>query len=193
MYNLLLAMPLSLIRMSTFSLVGSVIPTTAAGSLFAGFMSVANLATSFGYQSGSWLYEHGMNFGFVRGLQSALFGIPGKAGDELSVNMLVLINSVAFVLSFVCVHVLPDRRATQATEDAEEAHPGPERWRVLDAGIKRSLDVAFIGGGLALCGGMVFYGDFDPISAGLICFFSVTLLRKAVLDTLLRRVQLKPA
>lgn len=186
-YSALLAAPLSLIRMSTFSLVGSVIPTSAAGSLFAGFMSVANLATSFGYQSGSWLYEHGLSFGPLRALQSGLFGVSGKAGDTLSVNMLILINSLAFVLSFVCVHVLPDRRATQATGASEEDHPGPERWHVLDPALRRGLDIAAVAGGVALVGGLVFVADFEPISACLITFFSVTLMRKAVLDTLLRR------
>jgi len=187
LYNAALQAPLSLIRMSTFSLVGSVIPTSAAGSLFAGFMSVANLATSFGYQSGSWLYEHGMSFGPLRALQAALFGVPGSAGDTLSVNMLILINSVAFVLSFVCVHVLPDRRSTQATEDSEDAHPGPERWQVLDPGLRRGLDVVALLVGVGLVGGLYFAWDFEPISACLITFFSVTMLRKALLDTLLRR------
>ena len=57
-YNAVLALVTALIRMSTFSLVGAIIPVAAAGSLFAGFMSVANLAYSFCYSSGSWLYEH---------------------------------------------------------------------------------------------------------------------------------------
>jgi MFS family permease len=189
LYSALLAAPLSLIRMSTFSLVGSVVPTAAAGSLFAGFMSVANLGTSFGYQSGSWLYEHGLELGPIRALQSGLFGVPGKAGDELSVSMLLLINSLAFLLSFVCVHVLPDRRATQATEVTEEQHVGPERWHVLDVGLRRALNVAALGAGTALLGSLVFLLGFEPISAVLITFFSVTMLRKFTLDALLRRVQ----
>jgi len=189
-YTALQAVPLSLIRMSTFSLVGSVIPTSAAGSLFAGFMSVANLATSIGYQSGSWLYEHGMSVGWLRALQASLFGVSGSPTDTLSVNMLVLINSLAFVLSFVCVHVLPDRHATQASDGSEEAHPGPERWRLLSSGVRRGLDVAAVLGGVSLAASLVFVWDFEPISACLITFFSVTMLRKALLDTLLRRAQL---
>ncbi|MEO8178472.1 MAG: hypothetical protein ABI895_06525 [Deltaproteobacteria bacterium] len=188
-YSALQAVPLSLIRMSTFSLVGSVIPTSAAGSLFAGFMSVANLATSFGYQSGSWLYEHGMSVGWLRALQASLFGVPGSPKDTLSVNMLVLINSLAFVLSFVCVHVLPDRRATQSTDGNEDTHPGPERWHVLRPGVRRGMDVGALVGGVALVGSLIFVWEFEPISACLITFFSVTLLRKALLDTLLRRAQ----
>jgi MFS family permease len=186
-YSALLAVPMSLIRMSTFSLVGSVIPTAAAGSLFAGFMSVANLATSFGYQSGSWLYEHGLAFGFIRDLQGSLFHEPAKAGDELSVNMLILINSLAFVLSFVCVHVLPDRHATQVTEEDEDTQPGPERWNVLEPGLRRGIDIATVVGGLAFVAVMIWPLDLEPISACLIGFFSSTMLRKLTLDLLLRR------
>ena len=43
--------------MSTFSLVGAVVPVAAAGSLFAGFMSVTNLGYTFSYASGAWLYD----------------------------------------------------------------------------------------------------------------------------------------
>lgn len=186
-YSALLAVPVSLIRMSTFSLVGSVIPTAAAGSLFAGFMSVANLAYAFGYGSGAWLYEHGMGFAPLRELQASLFGLPGKAGDELSVNMLILINSLAFVLGFVCVHVLPDRRATQATEEDEEVHPGPERWNVLEPGLRRGIDVVAVVGGLASVAVLIWQLDLEPISACLIAFFGWTMLRKLTLDALLRR------
>lgn len=189
LYSALLTAPLSLIRMSTFSLVGSVVPTAAAGSLFAGFMSIANLGTSFGYQSGSWLYEHGLEFSALRSLQAALFGVESKAGDELSVSMLLLINSLAFLVSFACVHVLPDRRATQATEVTEEHHPGPERWHALQAGLRRALDVAAVGTGIALLGSLWLLLELEPISAVLITFFSVTMLRKLALDTLLRRAQ----
>jgi hypothetical protein len=173
--------------MSTFSLVGSVIPTAAAGSLFAGFMSVANLAYAFGYGSGAWLYEHGMGIAPIRDLQASLFGLPGKAGDELSVNMLILINSLAYLLSFVCVHVLPDRRATQATEQDEEVHPGPERWHVLTPGLRRAIDAATIVAGLAFVALMISLWDLEPISACLIGFFGFTMLRKLTLDALLRR------
>lgn len=188
-YSALLTAPLSLIRMSTFSLVGSVVPTAAAGSLFAGFMSIANLGTSFGYQSGSWLYEHGLELGAVRSLQAWLFGVDGKAGDEMSVSMLLLINSLAFLISFACVHVLPDRRATQATEATEEQHAGPERWHVLDASVRRALNLAALGAGIGLLGSLWFVVGLEPISAVLITFFTVTLLRKLALDALLRRAQ----
>jgi hypothetical protein len=189
LYSALLTAPLSLIRMSTFSLVGSVVPTAAAGSLFAGFMSIANLGTSFGYQSGAWLYEHGLEFGALRSLESSLFGIQGKPGGELSVSMLLLINSLAYLLSFACVHVLPDRRATQATEITEEHHPGPERWHVLNASIRRALNVGALGAGIALLGSLWLLLGFEPISAVLITFFSITMLRKLTLDALLRRAQ----
>ncbi|HVZ32097.1 MAG TPA: hypothetical protein VG963_06720, partial [Polyangiaceae bacterium] len=140
-YSAFLALGLSLTRMSTLSLVGAVIPTAAAGSLFAGFMSVTNLAYAFGYSSGSWLYDHGTQWGWLRAVQATLFGLPSRAGDSLSINMLILINSLAFLSSFVCVHVLPDRRATGATEQTEATHPGPERWLVLPVRLRHGVNV----------------------------------------------------
>ncbi len=185
-FNGLLAVGVSLIRMSTFSLVGAVIPVAAAGSLFAGFMSVSNLAYSFSYSSGAWLYTHGLEFSVLRGLQSALFGIPGVAGGELSINMLILIGSLAYLLSFVTVHLLPDRKQTLATEVDEQVLPGPERWQLLPAGWKRSVDL----GSLVLAVGFglvaVLGWKFDVVSTALIAFFGVTMVRKAVLDLLLR-------
>lgn len=185
-YNGLLAIGVSLIRMSTFSLVGAVIPVAAAGSLFAGFMSVANLAYSFSYASGAWLYTHGLEFGFLRTLQAALFGIPGQAGGELSINMLILIGSLAYLLSFATVHLLPDRRRTLATEVEEERHEGPERWRALRPAWKRGIDLAALVLGLAFGVTAVWRWEFDVVSAALLAFFGLTMLRKAVLDGMLR-------
>jgi len=186
-YNAVLAVGVSLVRMSTFSLVGAVIPVAAAGSLFAGFMSVSNLAYSFCYSSGAWLYDHGMNYGLLRGVQAALFGLPGQAGEPLSVNMLILAGSAAYLLSFVAVHLLPDRRQTLATEVTEEAHAGPERWDVLGAGLRRSVNVATLAGGAAFLAVALFAWKLDAISAVMSAFFGFTLLRKLVLDGLLRR------
>lgn len=140
-YNAVLAVGLSLIRMGTFSLVGAVVPVAAAGSLFAGFMSVNNLAYSMSYASGAWLYEHGLEFGFLRAVQEELFAEPAARGGELSVKMLILINALAYLVSFAAVHVLPDRRQTLATGADEAAYPGPERWNVLDARLRRAVDV----------------------------------------------------
>ena len=58
---------MQLVRMSTFSVVGAVMPVAAAGSLFAGIMSVTNLGLHGSYSSGAWLYAHGMEVGAVRG------------------------------------------------------------------------------------------------------------------------------
>jgi MFS family permease len=212
-YNFLLSIAASIIRMSTFSLVGAVIPVAAAGSLFAGFMSVANLAYSFCYASGAWLYTHGMDFGFLRGIQDTVFGISGKPGDELSISMLILIGSLAYLLSFIATRMLPDRRQTIQGVDEEEAHEGPDRWLALPAGLKKSVDRAalalgaflflfftwhfFAGLGwfqrlqesLDLWAQPGFGAGFDPVSALLICFFGVTFLRKILLDRLLKRQQ----
>jgi MFS family permease len=184
-YNGLLAIAASLIRMSTFSVVGAVIPSSAAGSLFAGFMSVANLAYSTSYSSGAWLYEHGTELGPLRGIQQALFGVASKPGDTLSINTLILINSLAYVLSFVCVHVLPDRRQTLDAE-AQEGYEGPERWRVLEQRRKRGVDVGAVAlGGLALA--LLLFWGLDVVSSTLLAFFVMTGLRKVLLDTWLAR------
>lgn len=209
-YNFLLSIAASIIRMSTFSLVGAVIPVAAAGSLFAGFMSVANLAYSFCYASGAWLYTNGMNFGFLRSIQEAVFGLSGKPGDELSISMLILIGSLAYLLSFVATRMLPDKRQTVQGVDEEESQAGPERWLALPGGLKKAVDRAslalgaflflfftwhfFAGLGwflrlqeaLDLWAQPGFGAGFDPVSALLICFFGITFLRKLTLDKLLR-------
>lgn len=179
----------AMIAMSTFSLVGAVVPTTAAGSLFAGFMSVSNLAYSFSYASGAWLYDHGLEFGFLRSLQQRLFGIAGEPGQHMSVNMLILASSVTFLTSFLCVHVLPDRRATLANEATEEAHPGPERWSLLPDSLRQGINIATVVVGLAALYLFYFVAHFELIAAVLVTFFGATLLRKATLDTALRRAQ----
>jgi hypothetical protein len=186
-YNALLAVGIALIRMGTFSLVGAVIPAAAAGSLFAGFMSVSNLAYSFCYSSGAWLYEHGMEFGILRSLQASLFRIPGTAGDELSVSMLILVGSLAYLLSFVAVHLLPDRTQTLVTEVADTKAGGPERWAVLGASRLRTVNVAALAGGVGFFLAAMLRWKFDAISSAMLAFFGVAMLRKAVLDFLLRR------
>jgi MFS family permease len=188
-YSFLLAIPASSIRMSTFSVVGAVIPPSAAGSLFAGFMSVANLAYSMSYASGAWLYENGTGVGLLRSVQQAVFGIGSKPGESLSVNMLILIGSLAYLTSFVCVHVLPDRRQT-LDADAQQGYRGPERWSSLAAGTKRGTDVAALALGAVLLGTLL-YWELDPVSSTLIAFFVTTGLRKLALDALL--AQREPA
>lgn len=185
--NFVFAIAASLIRMSTFSLVGAVIPVAAAGSLFAGFMSVANLAYSFSYSSGAWLYEHGMGFAPLRSVQEAIFGIAGGPGDELSISMLILIGSVAYVLSFAAIRFIPDVRQTRSTGAEADRWPGPERWRALPAGTKKTVDGIALVAGLALTLGGWFALGMDPVSPVLISFFGVVMIRQAVLDFLLRR------
>ena len=211
-FNFLLSVAASVIRMSTFSLVGAVIPVAAAGSLFAGFMSVANLAYSFSYASGAWLYTNGMDYGFLRGLQERVFGIAGQPGDSLSISMLILIGSLAYLLSFAAAHMLPDRRQTLAGVEEEEAQEGPARWLRLPPLHKRWVDaVALVLGALTLwwCSyqwwgglGWVKHGlarldlhvlphvglGMDAVSATLLAFFGVTFLRKMLLDAMLRRL-----
>lgn len=185
-YNFALSIILSIVQMSTFSLVGAVIPVAAAGSLFAGFMSVANLAYSFSYSSGAWLYTHGPEWGWLHGLDRGLFGTTEV--KHLSISMLLLINSLAFFLSFLCVHLLPNQRETAATEEDATSHPGPERWlRLPQSGVRIvNLSSVTLGGGLLVL--LVLVSGIDAISALLISFFLVTILRKQLLDAWLQRV-----
>ena len=128
--------------MSTFSVAGAVIPVAAAGSLFAGMMSVNNLAYSASYNSGAWLYAHGMELGVVRAVQNALFGIGGVAGQPLSMQMLILIGSAAYLVSFALLPVLPDRRATLAKTVDEPGAAGPDA--ALPARLRVAVDVGAV-------------------------------------------------
>lgn len=186
-YNFLMAALAGLIRMSTFSLVGAVIPVAAAGSLFAGFMSVANLAYSFSYSSGAWLYENGLAFPVMRGLQESVFGIPAVEGGSLSIQMLILIGSLAYLLSFLASHMLPDLKRTTTGHVEDNGDIGAQQHRQLPAGVRTPVN------GLALALGL---GAFlwawlslgqNPISAALLSFFLLTFLRKLVLDASWRR------
>ncbi len=188
-YNLLIAIGIALVRMSTFSLVGAVIPAAAAGSLFAGFMSVSNLAYSFSYSSGAWLYDHGMDFRLLRGIQSALFGLPGSPGSEMSIQMLILLGSLAYFLSFAAVHLLPDRRQTLATEVSEETFEGPGRWRILGGRALRAVNISAIAAGTAAFFVSLLAWGLDPVSALMSSFFGTAILRQAALDLLLRRAR----
>lgn len=188
-YSFFQSTAISMIAMSTFSLVGAVVPTTAAGSLFAGFMSVSNLAYSFSYASGAWLYDHGLEFGVLRRLQHLLFGIEGQIGEHLSVKMLILATSVSFFASFLCVHVLPDRKGTLTNEATEESHPGPERWTVLPTRLRSLVNSGACVLGVLAFGVFYFVAHFEFIAAALATFFGATLIRKTTLDVALRRVR----
>jgi len=180
-----LAAAASLFAMSTMSLVGAVIPPAAAGSLFAGFMSVTNLAYSASYGSGGWLYDHGMSLAPLRGLQEALFGIGGAPTDKLSLNVLILIGSVAYFASFVAVHLLPDRAATLSSDGSTAA--GPERWLVLPAGLRRAVDGGALAVGAATLAWLLVRWKMNVVSSVLLTFLGVCLVRKTILDALLRR------
>jgi MFS family permease len=186
-YNCLMSMAISIIRMSTFSLIGAVIPVAAAGSLFAAFTSVSDLAISFSYAGGAWLFENGLNFDFVRIIQAAVFNIPGQAGEKLSISMLILVGSLAYLFSLLVVHKLPSRKQTKLSA-VEEKMEGPERWLILgDAFLKRAnrLSLLFGSGFLMLS---IFLGQ-NIIAATLMTFLGVTMLRKIALDRALIKRQ----
>jgi MFS family permease len=181
-YYFMSSILISFIRMSTFSLVGAVIPVNAAGSLFAGFMSVANLAYSFSYASGSWLYDNGMNLGIFQMLQNSLFGIPGSPGDKMSIALLIFIGSMAYLSSFVAVHFLPDRRQTQATEETDDYMIGPEHFKALGERTLRWVNIISLTLGVGVFYVVMFRLGIDIIGAVLLSFFIVTFIRKLFLD-----------
>jgi hypothetical protein len=181
-YTFFMSVVSSFIRMSTFSLVGAVIPVNAAGSLFAGFMSVANLAFSFSFASGSWLYTNGLNYGPVRDLQGFLFGIPSVPGDKMSIRLLIFIGSMAYWASFLAVHMLPDARQTRAPSDTTETLIGPAQFKTFGDGFLRKVNfVAWAVAGVLFA---VLFGlwDLDLIASLIAAFFASTLLRKIYLD-----------
>ena len=177
-----------LIWMSTYSLVGAIVPVGAAGSLFAGFMSVANLGFTFSAMSGSWLYDRGMALAPLRGLQNSLFGIGGGPGDKLAIHMLVLLAGLAYFASFLVVHLVPGRDATLAS--GGPAIVGPERWRVLSAGLRRAVNGGALLGGVTLLAWLAWRWRDDPLTVvawALATFLGVCLVRESMLDALLRR------
>jgi MFS family permease len=182
-YSFLVAIVSSFIRMSTFSLVGAVIPINAAGSLFAGFMSVANLAYSFSYATGSWLYANGLDYGICRYLQSLLFAIPSVPGDKMSISLLIFIGSMAYWISFLSVHMLPDVQKTRAASDSAESLPGPEQFKVLGASFLRKVNLISWAGAALLFAGLFWAWDLDLVSSLIITFLGITFLRKLFLGS----------
>ena len=166
---------------------GSVIRVDAAGSLFAGFMSVANLAYSFSYSSGALLYARGLELNFMRDLQASMFGIVGAPGEALSINMLILIGSMAYFLSFMVSHMLPDRRQTAASGDIEEYMVGPEHFAAMG---KQRIDSAnALGWGVFSVAWLLlfFVADQNFIATTLLSFFGAAFVRKVWLDTMYKR------
>jgi MFS family permease len=181
-YNFFTGVFSSLIRMSTFSLVGAVIPVAAAGSLFAGFMSVANLAYSFSYACGAWLYENGMRFEILRTVQESMFHISGDPSSSMSISMLILIGSIAYLLSFLAVHKLPDREQTQAVRHRQIFDDTPDRYQKLGRSFLRRINVTSVGAGGAVLFWLSAVLKVDLLAAILLTFLGIALLRKMVLD-----------
>lgn len=186
-YNFMSAVFISFSSMSTFSLVGAVIPSNAAGSLFAGFMSVANLAYSFSYSSGSWLYDNGMQYPVLRQIQEWLFGITALPEDHMSISLLIFIGSLAFLLSFLSIRMLPDRRVTQSTEEVTVYYTGPEQYNRLGSSALKTINRFAISLSLILFVLIHFLWELDIISNLVITFFCVTFLRKLILDSQMKR------
>lgn len=186
-YCFLTSIVVSFIRMSTFSLVGAIIPVGAAGSLFAGFMSVANLAYSFSYSSGAWLYESGTRVGLLRKVEHALFGITSAPGDKMSYELLVFVGSLAVLLSLIVVRALPDRRHTAAGADPSPAGFGPDDHRRLlrPERLRAVNTLAWIVFVVLLP--LLLVAKLDPIAGVLFAFFTTAFFRKVALDRMCRR------
>ena len=133
----------------------------------------------------SWLYDHGMSLAPLRGLQQGLFGIGGGPADKLSLNVLILIGSVAYFASFVAVHLLPDRAATLSGDGATAT--GPERWLVLPSGLRRAVNAGALAVGAGALAWLLYRWKMNVVSSVLLTFLGVCLVRKAILDALLRR------
>ena len=187
-YNLLQGTFIGLVRMSTFSLIGAVIPGASAGSLFAGFMSVANLAYSFSYASGAWLYENGLNFGLLRLLQQKLFGLQAISGSNMSISLLILIGSLAYLLSYAAAHMLPDRRHTLDSHPDDNYMKGPEKYDILGKITLKNINMATGVFALLLILTFTFILNINIISTILYAFFIPAFLRKVFLDWQLKTV-----
>ena len=122
----------------------------------------------------------------LRAVQDAVFGIAGGAGDTMSLQMLVLIGSLAYFTSFLAVHLLPERAATLAAEGTPPA-AGPERWLALPAGLRRATNWGALALGTALLAVLTLRLKFDPVASVLTTFLGVCLIRKSFLDARLRR------
>ena len=190
-YSFFAAIFISLIRMSTFSLVGAVIPVKAAGSLFAGFMSVSNLAYSFSYSSGAWLYENGMGFRLFRTLQAKLFGIYSGSSDKMSIAMLILIGSMAYLFSFLAVHMLPDKNQTRSNK--EIPHSGPEQYQALGKSRLKRINWFFGILGLSAFVLITLKTGIDILGSVILTFLGTAFLRKLYLDKQYRKLQQPPA
>ena len=187
-YNLFSGFFISLIRMSTFSLVGAVIPVAAAGSLFAGFMSVANLAYSFSYASGAWLYENGMRFGLLREFQIRVFNIQAQSTDHMSIALLIFIGSLAYLVSFLAVHKLPDRDHTRAIRDEDEYLESPDRYLSLGAGFLKTVNRISLCAGAALFCLLTLMAGVDILAGVILTFLGIAFLRKMFLDWRISRL-----
>ena len=180
-YNFFFGALVGIIRMSTFSLVGAIIPSNAAGSLFAGFMSVANLAYAFSYSAGSWLYDSGLNYGIFQYLEKTLFGLQALPGDTMSISLLVFIGSMAYLMSFLTVHMLPDKDEMQQGDDMMANWIGPEHYLTLGQTL-RNVNIVALLFALLLFAAVYLVFKLDIIKSILIAFFVITFLRKVFLD-----------
>jgi hypothetical protein len=131
-----------------------------------------------------------LNYGICRELQDFLFGIPGGPGDKMSISLLIFIGSLAYLTSFLSVHMLPDAARTRATPGTGEAPARTEPSEALGAAFLRKVNSACWAGSALLFVVLFWAWDLDLISSLIITFLSATFLRKVFLDW---RTQHRPA
>jgi hypothetical protein len=88
------------------------------------------------------MYENGLKYGIFQFFERNIFSNPGNAGDKMSISLLIFVGSMAYILSFFTVHMLPDKKQTQATEDDTEYLTGPEHFKILGDKLLKTVNLA---------------------------------------------------
>ena len=125
---------------------------------------------------------NGLNYEICRGMQNFLFSIPSVPATTMSISLLIFIGSMAYLISFLSVHMLPDRRQTRAASDTPESLAGPEQFRIFGTSFLRKVNFASGVGAAVLFAGTFWAWGLDPIASLIISFFGATFLRKVFLD-----------
>ncbi len=123
-----------------------------------------------------------MRIGIFRTFQDSLFNIPASSSDNMSIALLIFIGSLAYILSFLAVHMLPDKLRTQAVQDKEEYIASPDRYRELGHGFLKTVNIAGLAAGIAVFCLLSLVAGIDILAGVILTFLGITFLRKAFLD-----------
>jgi len=92
------------------------------------------------------------------------------------------IGSLAYLLSFLAVHMLPDKLQTQAVQDKEEYLASPDRYRELGHRFLKMVNIASLAAGIAVFCLLSLVAGIDILAGVILTFLGITFLRKAFLD-----------